>query len=176
MITLIFVFAAGCVNQQLRDFFNTTEMNPSVNADGESRIQSALDGPSTGWIEVRAEAMAQAERYHKVVLANFTGSDWCHWCQKLDEEVLDTPQFKQWANDRVVLLKLDFPEKSQQPPGIRAQNKQLAQTYAEYIKGYPTVLFLDASGQVLGKLGYVQGGPEAWIRAAEQQLGRDVSP
>ena len=112
-----------------------------------------------------------AENSKKIVLANFTGSDWCVWCNRLEEEVFETPEFLNWANKNAVLLRLDYPRNTEQLPALKAQNSQLAQIYNPYITGYPTVLFIDHEGNVLGKVGYVKGGPQAWIAAANQQLG-----
>ena len=115
--------------------------------------------------------MVWAENSKKIVLANFTGSDWCVWCNRLEEEVFKTPEFLSWANKHAVLLRLDYPRNTEQLPALKAQNSQLAQIYNPYITGYPTVLFIDHEGNVLGKVGYIKGGPQAWIAAANQQLG-----
>jgi protein disulfide-isomerase len=42
----------------------------------------------------------------------FTGSDWCGWCIKLQNEVLKTTDSKKWAAENVVLVELIFQEKS----------------------------------------------------------------
>jgi thioredoxin-related protein len=47
------------------------------------------------------------------------------------------------------------------------QNKKLKERYE--ITGFPTVLLLDADGEVLGKLGYMKT-PSQWIAAAESHL------
>ena len=42
------------------------------------------------------------------------------------------------------------------------------------MQGYPTILFLDKKGKKVGQSGYVEGGPDAWIEAAEQELGSKI--
>ena len=78
-------------------------------------------------------------------------------------------EFKDWAKHRFVLLELDFPRKTKLSDELKKQNEGLAKKFA--IQGYPTILFLDASGKQVGKSGYVKGGPQAWMDAAEKELG-----
>ncbi len=50
------------------------------------------------------------KKFHPIVHF-FTGTKWCTWCNKLEEEVLDTPEFAELAGKQFVFLKLDFPKK-----------------------------------------------------------------
>lgn len=119
---------------------------------------------TTGW----GKASALATTAKKPILADFTGSDWCGWCIKLKEEVFNTPEFAAWAARSVVLLEVDFPMQSQLDPALAAENNTLARDHG--IDAFPSILFLDASGAELGRLGYQAGGPEAWIAAADKIL------
>jgi thioredoxin-related protein len=120
------------------------------------------------WETSYAKAVELARSSGKPILADFTGSDWCGWCVKLKKEVFDTAEFKRWAKAKVVLLELDFPSKAPQSRTLKEQNKKLAAKYK--VEGFPTILFLDASGKVVGRTGYVAGGPKAWIAQAEKAL------
>ena len=62
-----------------------------------------------GWSDNYAKALAQAKAEKKLVLVDFTGSDWCGWCIKLDKEVFSKPEFKTYAKENLVLVELDFP-------------------------------------------------------------------
>jgi thioredoxin-related protein len=124
--------------------------------------------PLTAWNDSYEAALKESEATGKPVLADFTGSDWCQWCVKLKRDVFETEEFKQWADENVVLLELDYPKRSQQSPEIARQNAQLKDRYN--IKSYPTVLLLDSSGQVLGELGYMST-PQEWIATAQSFLG-----
>ena len=97
----------------------------------------------------------------------FSGSDWCGPCIELKKKVFGSSEFEQWASEKAVLLELDFPKKTQQDPAIEAQNQRLSQKYN--INSYPTVLFVDSDGNVIGRQGH---GNEAgkWIAAAERNL------
>jgi thioredoxin-related protein len=117
------------------------------------------------WLTSYEEAAKQAKKDNKLILADFTGSDWCGWCMKLKREVFDTPQFAEWAGRNVILLELDFPKNKKLPAETEKQNQELAAKYK--IQGYPTILLLDDAGNVAGQTGYVAGGPVAWINEAQ---------
>jgi protein disulfide-isomerase len=122
---------------------------------------SALSASAEGWITDFEEAKKLAAEKNAPIIANFSGSDWCGWCIKLDREVLSKPEFLDYAKDNLVLLNLDFPARKQQDKAIADQNKALAAKYG--IKGYPTILVLDATGGVIAKTGYRRGGPAAYV-------------
>ena len=69
---------------------------------------------ATGWGDDFDKAMTQAKTEKKLVLLDFTGSDWCPWCMKLDKEVFAKPDFKSYAKDHLVLVTVDYPQKKQQ--------------------------------------------------------------
>ena len=111
---------------------------------------------------------------NKLILADFTGSDWCHFCVKLDDEIFSKPEFKAWANDNVVLLKIDFPKRTQLPPQIRKQNEMLKSRYQ--ISAYPTVLLMDVEGNVRAKMAYERGkSASQWVQIAEARLQHNAS-
>lgn len=123
------------------------------------------------WLTDYDQAVKKAKEVGKPILVDFTGSDWCGWCIKLKKEVFNTPEFAEWAKEKVVLLELDFPKKKSQSAEEKAKNAKLAKQYK--IEGYPTILFLDASGEEvreLGRSGYLKGGPKVWTENANQFL------
>jgi thioredoxin-related protein len=113
---------------------------------------------------------------NKPLFLFFTGSDWCGWCIRLQNEVFKTPEFISWAKENVVLVELDFPRRKEQSESIKLQNAQLQQQLQ--VRGYPTVWFVSASKtadakvnlNALGSTGYVAGGPKVWIDGANQIL------
>lgn len=122
-----------------------------------------------GWFQSYEQAVAKSKESGKPILVDFTGSDWCGWCIRLDNEVFVTDEFKQWADEHVVLLKLDYPRSKQLPPSLKQQNDELLQKHG--VRGFPTILFLDSSGTKLGDYGYDAGGPEVWTKKADEILG-----
>ncbi len=135
---------------------------------GKKQNSSSVPGLNATWITSFTRAKAIAREHNKLILADFTGSDWCGWCIKLDEEVFEKKAFKDWARNRVVLLKVDFPRKTRQDPAEKAANKDLAKQY--HITGYPTILILDAKGEKLRKWGYAEGGVQKWVEGLTTAL------
>ena len=121
---------------------------------------------SDGWTTSYEEAIAKSKETDRPILMNFTGSDWCSFCLKLKKEVFGTKTFNQWASESVVLLEVDFPQNNPQTDSLRRQNSQLQAKYR--VPGFPTVLFIDSEGEVLGRSGYIRGGVDQWIVRAQQ--------
>lgn len=143
----------------------------SNSAPGEVKGYTPAAMQKGVWLTDWEAAKAQAQRSNKPILINFTGSDWCGWCIRLKEEVFSQDAFKNWAAQKVVLFEADFPKRKALPPNLQAQNQQLAQQFQ--ISGYPSIIFSDGNGKQLGpRYGYQEGGPEAWIKGAEQCMGR----
>jgi len=114
------------------------------------------------WLYDYNKAQEQAKANHRLLLLNFTGSDWCGWCIKFDKETLSQSQFKNYAHDNLVLVELDFPRRKSQPTEMKKQNVQLAQQYE--VLGFPTIVVLNSNGQKVWQFdGYFPGGPEAFI-------------
>ena len=60
-----------------------------------------------------------------------------------------------------------FPEKTNLPPDLAAANQAITNRYG--VKGFPTLLALDADGKVLwNQPGYLDGGPKAMIAKLDQ--------
>ena len=116
---------------------------------------------SSGWTTDMDKAMKLSAKTGKPILADFSGSDWCGWCMKLDREVFSQKIFKDFAKDNLILVLLDFPRSKVIPANVKKQNRALAAKYG--IRGYPTVLLLDSKGNVLLKTGYRRGGPQKYV-------------
>jgi protein disulfide-isomerase len=122
------------------------------------------------WMTSLPEAQAKAKTENKLVMMDFTGSDWCGWCIKLNKEIFSTPEFAAYAAKNLVLVELDFPRKKPQSDELKAANKALAKKYG--IRGYPTIIVLDSAGKQVGELGYMKGGPEAFIAELDKLKGK----
>lgn len=123
---------------------------------------------SDPWLTDYEEAFIKAKREDKYVLINFTGSDWCGWCKRLDREVFSQPQFQAYADKKLVLLKLDYPRRTPQPQEVKVRNQKLAQEFA--VRGFPTILIARANQQVVLRTGYQYGGVENYIAHIEKAL------
>lgn len=121
----------------------------------------ALGGEAV-WIHDFDAAKKQAKEEHKTIFINFTGSDWCGWCIKLDKEVFSKKEFQEYAEANLVLMEVDFPRKLEQSAEVKAQNKELDKEFK--IEGYPTLFLLDADGKKLSEdVGYREGGAQAYV-------------
>jgi protein disulfide-isomerase len=117
------------------------------------------------WLTSLPAAEAQAKAEHKMVLMDFTGSDWCSWCKKFKKEVLDSPEFETYAAKNVVLVEVDFPNKAL-PADLKDANAALKSKYD--VHGFPTLLVLDQNGNEIGRqVGYSKGGPQPFIDKLE---------
>ena len=118
------------------------------------------------WLTDLPKAEAQARAENKIVLMDFTGSDWCGWCMKFKKEVLDTPEFQNYAAKNVVLVELDYPHKKVQDNDLKKANAALKTQYD--IHGFPTLVVLDKEGKEIGRqIGYSKGGPQVFIAKLE---------
>src|SRR5688572_21634910 len=107
------------------------------------------------WLTDLAKAQEKAKAEKKMVLVDFTGSDWCPPCKALHKNVLTSEEFKNFAKDNLVLVEIDFPRNKPQTPEQKSSNKELAKKYK--VEGYPTVIVFDSAGKQLSKkVGYDQ--------------------
>jgi protein disulfide-isomerase len=119
------------------------------------------------WLTDVPKAQAQAKADNKLVLMDFTGSDWCGWCMKLDKETFSQPDFADYAKKNLVLVQLDYPNKKPQSDELKAANAALAKKYN--INGYPTLIAMKPDGTVVWtQVGYLAGGPAAMIAKLDE--------
>jgi len=116
------------------------------------------------WHTSLAEVHELSKAANKPIFAFFTGSDWCGWCRKLQNDVFSKPEFIEWAEKNVILLELDFPRTKKLSPELTQQNNGMQQ--ALKVTGYPTCWFIfttkdEATNNynlnTLGSLGYPAG-------------------
>jgi len=119
------------------------------------------------WLTDVPKAEAQAKTENKLVLLDFTGSDWCIWCKKLDEDTFSKPEFAGYAKTNLVLVQLDFPDKKPQSDELKTANAALAKKYN--IEGFPTLIALKPDGTVVWtQVGYLEGGPKVLIEKLDE--------
>lgn len=134
-------------------------------------LASLLASSSTplGFIDDYDLALERAKAEKKYIIADFSGSDWCFWCQRLDKEIFAKEEFISVATNKYVLLMVDSPrDKSVLSEKARLQNPNLKRRYK--ISQYPTVLILDENGKLLGETGFLGGGPENYLKHLEEKI------
>lgn len=134
--------------------------------------QLCADAPQAGalpWTTNYEEAAKQAKTNSKPMILFFTGSDWCGWCHKLEDEVLNTSEFIEAAGNKYVFVMLDFPTPNNPiDPKVAAQNKLLKEKYA--IRGFPTIIILDSNEKQIGNIGYEPGGPKKYAETLDRKV------
>jgi protein disulfide-isomerase len=123
------------------------------------------------WLTDFEKAKAKAKAENKMVLLDFTGSDWCPPCKALHKNVLATEEFVEYAKKNLVLVEVDFPRTKKQSADLKKANKALAAKFE--IKAYPTIVVLDSSGKELSKsTGYGGEKPKEFIAKIEALKNR----
>ena len=120
------------------------------------------------WTANLEKAIETAKAENKAVLVNFTGSDWCKWCFKLSDEVFSQDDFKEYADENLILVKLDFPRSISQSSETKAYNQSLAQKYG--VQGFPTILIFNSQGKPVAKTGYQAGGAANYVNHIQSFL------
>lgn len=120
------------------------------------------------WTANLEKAIETAKAENKAVLVNFTGSDWCKWCFKLSDEVFSQDDFKEYADENLILVKLDFPRSISQSSETKAYNQSLAQKYG--VQGFPTILIFNSQGNPVAKTGYQAGGAANYVNHIQSFL------
>ncbi len=121
--------------------------------------------PPEGWTLDLLGAIAESEKTGKDILLNFTGSDWCVWCEKLRDEVFSTDKFQSYAEENLILVFLDFPQGIDQSQEIQSRNQVMASLFG--VQGFPTLWLLDSELVPVLQTGYQEGGPDAFIQTIE---------
>lgn len=125
------------------------------------------------WSTDLAAALQLAKVSNKPVLAVFSGSDWCKPCIMLKQEVFDQPEFAQYAQDKFVLARFDFPRsKKNKLPAAQTKINEQAAAQLNKEGSFPLVVLLSPEGKVLAKTGYRPGGPAAYDAYLTQLLAK----
>ena len=127
-----------------------------------------VESRASGWETDFARASADAKRAGSYLLLDFSGSDWCGWCIKLDKEVFSKSDFKEFAQQKLVCVLVDFPRKKRLTTKIKEQNAELAEKYR--VHGYPTVILLSPGGELVGKTGYRKGGAKSYVDYLKEMI------
>ncbi len=113
-----------------------------------------------------AKAQAEAKENRKLILLNFSGSDWCGPCIKLKKDIFESEIFSSFADKNLVLLRADFPRlKKNQLDKIQiGRNEAMAEKYNQEGK-FPFTVLIDTNGKVLKSWdGYPSGiNPESFV-------------
>ncbi len=120
-----------------------------------------------------AAAQAQAKATGRPIVAVFSGSDWCAPCVKYEREVFAQPAFVAYAKDRLVLAHFDFPHQPRnQPSPEQTKRNDAAKALLNREGDFPLAVVVGPDGKILGKTGYLSGGPVAFEAYLKTVLGK----
>lgn len=117
------------------------------------------------WLDNFDVAKETAAKESKMILLNFSGSDWCAPCIKMKRDVFSTAVFKEYADQSLVLVRADFPrmKKNQLSKEQIQRNEALAEKYNPLGK-FPLTLLLDENGKIIKEWdGYVNQSPDSFV-------------
>jgi protein disulfide-isomerase len=123
------------------------------------------------WLTDLDKAKTKAKEENKAILINFTGSDWCGFCIKLQKEVFSKSEFKEYADKNLVLVEVDFPSRKKLSPEQKKINEALKEQFK--IDGFPTLVILGPDGKKLGEeVGYGGGGAKKFIQTMDKYVAK----
>lgn len=96
------------------------------------------------------KAKMEAIQSHRLIVLNFSGSDWCGPCIRMKKEIFESGAFEKYAAQNLVLVRADFPrlKKNQLSKEQTKVNEALADTYNPEGK-FPLTILVDEAGKVL---------------------------
>ncbi len=132
------------------------------------------------WLTDLPIALVQAKAEGKSVLLFFHGSDWCPPCVEMQRQVFASPEFVQYARRALILVDVDFPQKTMQSEAIKRANLALKARFnlsPEPDEGFPTIVLLNDAGEtVFQETGYTGGGVAEVLPELKRHPGTGAPP
>ncbi len=145
-------------------FFSLTIMFMAFSSSAEA-------GGGEGWEVDFKKASELAKKENKFMLLDFTGSDWCYYCKKLNKDVFIKQQFKDFTSQEMVLVEIDFPQKKLSDEQTK-QNNLLLEKYG--VSGFPTIVILNPEGKEVDRhTGYRAGGVESYVDFLKKVIAKN---
>ena len=167
IFTTLLVGVAAAAEAQAQEIPAT----PAVLQSNNTELKWSTDLP---------KALAQAKAEGKSVLLYFHGSDWCPPCVEMQRQVITSPEFVQYARRALVLVDVDFPQKTTQSEELKRTNLALKARFnlsPEPGEGFPTVVLLNDAGEtVFQETGYAGGGPAEVLPKLQRHPGAGATP
>jgi uncharacterized protein YyaL (SSP411 family) len=127
------------------------------------------------WYYNLDEAKTIAQKEHRHILLNFSGSDWCGPCIRMHREIFETEVFEHMADSTLVMVNADFPrmKKNQLPAAQQQLNDAMADKYNSKGK-FPYTVLLTADGKILKAWdGFPSTAPDAFAREVQTIIDND---
>lgn len=111
------------------------------------------------WYTNFEQAKKAAAKENKPIFVLFTGSDWCPYCVKLENEILKTSQFRKWARSKAILFIADAKGGAK---NLSAEHRKLMMQFGG--GGFPSIFITDPEGKAFGRTGYLKKKPAEYIQ------------
>lgn len=123
-------------------------------AVGLTLLGCSVQGAEISWVDSLSKGLEQAKAEGKPLMVDFY-TDWCGWCKKLDQDTYSSANVQGLA-EKFVCVKVDG-------------DKDQADTAKYGVRGYPTIIFLNADGKEINRnVGY--SGPDEFVKIMEETL------
>jgi thioredoxin-related protein len=95
-------------------------------------------------------AQNEAKLNNKLILVNFSGSDWCAPCKRMKSDIFDSETFNAYAAAHLQLVSVDFPRNKKYKLSKEQveHNEMLAERYNPN-GTFPFTILLDNEGNIL---------------------------
>ena len=150
--------------------FNVVQPQPTINALEKFLPKIEYKGE---WITSFRKARAIAAQSRRSIVIAYTRYDDSPYCNQLKTEVFETTTFKDYARYNLVLLTVDFSKEAMKDEKVKQERNELADQYA--IKGFPTVVVLNAAGQKIATSGLIKGGPDTFLQQLKAVRDKDLA-
>jgi thioredoxin-related protein len=121
-------------------------------------------GPAN-WLTNFEKGKEEAATSNKLMVLNFSGSDWCGPCIRLKKEIFESNAFETYSAEKLVLVNADFPryKKNQLSKEQVKENEALAEKYNSEGR-FPFTVLLDSNGKVLKQWdGFPNEAPDKFV-------------
>jgi thioredoxin-related protein len=119
------------------------------------------------------EAIGTARSHHVPMLILFTGSDWCQYCQKLQQEVLSDSGFQSYTGSHYVLLTVDDLRNTPVSDSDKQRVQGLEQKF--HVAGFPTLIMVDRDEHEMGRIeGYDPGSEPSAVTKRLDQIAQQA--
>ena len=150
----------GCISVWVKDksYRSTLIKDAEENSKRQKEIVLPTNVTVGAWTDNFDAAKMLSKEKNLPIMLNFTGSDWCGWCKRMDEKVFKQKAWKAWAKKNLVCVTVDFPsDRRMVSPSVRDRNWKLDKRFG--IDSNPTFVLLSPGGDK--EIGRVDGGKHA---------------
>ncbi len=120
------------------------------------------------WVTSMAEARKLARQENKTILVDFSGSDWCGYCKRLQRDVFSKSEFKDYSEANLVLLKIDFPKYKTLPADQIKANQDLKNQYS--VNTLPALFLITADETILMRSGFWPGSAGDFVTMLKSKI------